>query len=89
METTGGFLNALNSDVARDSELLYKVEGLGRKCARRATAAASLRGERYNHYDIKRNIQAGSSNALSDVRDQRYGVKGRMQILNVAGTKQI
>jgi hypothetical protein len=69
------FLKVLNSDAVKDSEWIYESKKGEKKCLLLATITMFPRGEEYNHYGIKRNLPATITNPLSDVLDQRYGVK--------------
>jgi hypothetical protein len=71
---TRGFLKVLNSDVVKDLEWIYESKK-GRKIVCCATITMSPGGEEYNHYGIKRSLPTTITNPLSDVLDQRYGVK--------------
>jgi hypothetical protein len=72
---TSGFLKVLNSDVVKDSEWIYESKKGEKKRLLRTTITMSPRGEEYNHYGIKRSLPTTITNILSDVLDQRYGVK--------------
>lgn len=73
---TSGFLKVLTSEAVKGSEWIYESKNGEKQCALRTTSAMSPRGEEYSHYGIKRIIPTTITNGLSDVLDQRYGVKG-------------
>jgi hypothetical protein len=52
-----------------------KVKKGKKECVLCATITMSPRGEEYNHYGIKRSLPTTITNVLSQVLDQRYGVK--------------